>query len=103
MYNTIVLEMLRQRRMAYDLKQNQEMLSTVKRLALDLKERHEACKSRLSQAQPGSDETQISSEALEIAVKELADDLASNSQPAESEPLSLEGAMAYIRRHTPPA
>ena len=44
---------------------------------------------------------QIASEALELAVKELEDRLPPVSPPDGQEPLSLEQAMALIRRPTP--
>ena len=59
-------------------------------------------KSQLLQAKLGSNESQISSEALEIALKELQDRLPTGNNSDESEPLSLAEAMAFIRAHTPP-
>jgi hypothetical protein len=35
-----------------------------------------------------------------MAVKELEDRLPSGSPPDDNQPLSLDGAMAFIRRHT---
>ena len=55
----------------------------------------------LCQARPGSDPSQIASEALEMALKELEDRLPSASPQNDHEPLSLDAAMAFIRRHTP--
>ena len=46
---------------------------------------------------------QIASEAAETAIQELEASLPSASPPGEDSPLSLDAAMAYIRRHTPPA
>ena len=43
------------------------------------------------------------SEALEIALRELQDSLDCASPPDDSGPLSLEEAMAFIRKRTPPA
>jgi len=79
------------------------MLPTMERYAAELKTRHEAWKECLSLAMPGSDPSQIASEALELALKELEDRLPSASRPNDSEPLSLEEAMAFIRRQTPSA
>ena len=53
--------------------------------------------------QPSSDPHQIASEALEMALQELADRLPSESPPDANETLSLDAAMAFLRRHTPPA
>jgi hypothetical protein len=101
-YKTIVLQLLEQNPQLRDqLKRERQMLPTMERYALELKTRHEAWKERLSQAMPGSDESQIASEALEMALKELEDRLPSASRPADREALSLDGAMAYVRRPTP--
>jgi hypothetical protein len=55
---------------------------------------------RLRQRWPGSDRSQLSSEALEIALKEVEEDLSSASKTDEDGP-TLDGAMAYLKRHTP--
>ena len=52
--------------------------------ARELKTSHEAWKETLSQARPGSDPSQIASEALEMALKELEDRLPSASPPDEN-------------------
>ena len=70
--------------------------------ALELKASHEEWMERLSQRWPGSDRSQISSEALEMALKELEEDLSSASKADEDGP-TLDGAMAYLKRHTPTA
>ena len=58
-------------------------------------------KDLLSEAKPGSDASQIESEALELAIKELEDRLPSASKADEPEPLSLDQAMAFVASHTP--
>lgn len=103
-YKTMVLELLQQCPEIHDqLRCRRMLLPTLERYAAQLKTRHEAWKNHLSQEKPGSDPSQITSEALEIALQELEDSLPSASPPDETEPLSLEAAMAFIRRHTPPA
>jgi hypothetical protein len=103
-YKTIVLQLLQQRPEIYDqLRQHRMLLSTLEVLARELKDRHDAWKDLLSQAKPGSDPSQIASEALEMALQGLEGFLPSESPPDENDPLSLEAAMAFIRRHTPPA
>ena len=103
-YKTIVLELLQQRTELHDLLRKQRMLlPTLDRLARELKASHETLKDHLTQARPDSDPSQIASEALEIALKELEDSLPPESLPNEDEPLSLDAAMAFLRRHTPPA
>ena len=69
--------------------------------AVELKASHETWKETLAQANPGSDPAQISSEAMEIAIKELEDRLPSVSAQDEMEPLSLDKAMAFVLTHSP--
>lgn len=100
-YKTIVLELLQQRPEMHErLRKKQMLLSTLVLLATELKDCHEALKVTLSQRKPGSDPIQISSEAMEIAVKRLEDHLPSESQQSDNEALSLDAAMASIRKHT---
>jgi hypothetical protein len=100
-YKTIVLELLQQRQEMYDqLRKDRKLLPTMELYARELKTSHEAWKQTLGQERPGSDQTQIASEALEIALKELEDRLPAASHPSDSEPLSLDAAMAFIRKHT---
>ena len=102
-YKTIVLELIEQRpEMHEQLRKQRKLLETVELYAKELKASHEAWKDQLSQTRPGSDPSQIASEALELALKELEDSLPAMSPPDASEPLSLEDAMAFICRHTPP-
>ena len=102
-YKTIVLQLLEQRPELHDrLRKSRTMLPTMERCARQLKGRHEAWKEILAQARPGSAASQIASEALELALKELEDRLSRGSPLEENEPLSLDAAMAYLRR-TPPA
>jgi hypothetical protein len=78
-------------------------LPTLEAYANQLKSSHEAWKEQLALANPGDDPSQIASQALEIALKEWTNSLPPDESPSDGEPLSLDGAMAYIRRHTPPA
>jgi len=103
-YKTIVLELLKQRpEMHEQLRKKRTLLQTMELYAQELKRKHEALKDVLSQARPGSNPSQIASEALEIALEDLENCLDSESPPDEDEPISLEEAMAYLRGHTPPA
>lgn len=100
-YKTIVLELLQQRPQIHDqLRKDRKLLSTVELYARELKTSHEAWKETLGQERPGSDQSQIASEAMEMALKELEDRLPSASQPGDNESLSLDAAMASIRNHT---
>ena len=97
-YKTIVLEILKQHPKTYHHLLNQRtLLPTLERHARELKIDHQRWKNRLCQACPGSNQDQIASEALEIALWELEHCLRSNFPLGESEPLTLEGAIAFIR------
>ena len=103
-YKTIVLELLEQRpALSSQLSRDRLLTAAVDQYARELKTGHEAWKEQLGKAKPNSGESQIASEALEIAVKELEDRLPTESPPDENGPLSLDQAMTFIRRHTPPA
>jgi hypothetical protein len=100
-YKTIILELLQQRPEMHDqLRKNRKLLPTLAIYAHDLKTSHEAWTEILSQAKSGSDPSQIASEALEMALKEMEVHLDSGSPRNENEPLSLDAAMASVRRHT---
>ena len=101
-YKTIVLELLQQRPEMHDqLRKERKLLTTLEFYAKDLKESHETWKETLGQQRPGSDQNQIASEALEIALKELEDRLPAESHPDNNQPLSLDDAMAFLRHPTP--
>jgi hypothetical protein len=103
-YKTIALQLLEQHPdLHQQLQKQRQLLPTMEIYARELKARHEALKAQLSQAKPASGESQIASAALEIAVKELEDRLFAASPPDGHETPTLDGAMAYIRQHTPPA
>jgi len=98
-YKTIVLNLLRQRRELHNLlKSSRKLLPTLDRVAKELKLSHATWQIDLSQARPDSDPSQISSEALEKAIKELEDRLPPASQEDEGVPLSLEEAIDFVRR-----
>jgi hypothetical protein len=100
-YKTIILELLQQRpQMHEELRKDRKLLPALELYSRELKTSHETWKERLAQAKPGSDPSQIASEALELALKELEDHLPSASHRDESEAMSLDEAMAHIRSHT---
>jgi hypothetical protein len=102
-YKTIVLELLQSRTQLHDqLKSQRLLLPTLERLAGELKASHEVWQQQLHQVRPHSSPLQIASAALELAVKELEHRLPSASPPDENETLSLDAAMAFIQRRTPP-
>jgi hypothetical protein len=103
-YKTIILELLQQRPEMHDqLRKNRKLLPALEFYAKELKTSHEAWKETLSQAKPDSDQSQIASEALELALEDLRENLPSESAPDDLEPFSLDAAMEFIRRHTPSA
>ena len=100
-YKTIILELIKQRpEMHEQLRKDRKLLTTMESYARDLKSSHEGWKETLGQERPGSDPSQIASEALEMALKELEDRLSAESLPNDNETLSLDAAMASIRRPT---
>jgi hypothetical protein len=105
-YKTIVLELLQQYpELHRELASRKTLLPTLERYAADLKALHDHWTQTLSRQRPQSAPSQIASEALELALQELRDALPAASAPNDDspEPLSLDAAMAHIRRHTPPA
>ena len=101
LYKTIVLRLLEERPEMYrQLQQSRTLLATLNRYSQELSISHNAWKERLLDVNPGSSESQIESEAAELALKELVDRLPSPLQD-EDETFSLESAMAFIRKHTP--
>lgn len=100
-YKTIVMEMLQQRTELHEqLRRERKLLTTMEAYATELKTSHEAFKEQLQQAHPGSDPMQTSSEAFEMALKELEDRLPPESEMDAPAELSLDGAMAYLRSHS---
>ena len=103
-YKTIVGEILQQQPELYEqLLASHTLLTTMDRYAVELKASHEAWMDRLSQRRPGSNRSQLSSEALEIALWELEHGLRLEFPPDGSNPLTLDEAMAFIRGHGPTA
>ena len=102
-YKTIILELLKQRPQVHEeLRKSRKLLATVERYASELKTSYEAWTQTLTKAKPHSDPGQIKSEATEMALKAMEEHFESRSLPDQNEPPSLEGAMAFIRRHRAP-
>ncbi|EAQ81507.1 hypothetical protein [Blastopirellula marina] len=100
-YKTIVMEMLEFRPgIKEHLPIEENPLETLDRLATELKTLHETYKEQLARTRTDSHPVLISSEALEMALQELEDRLLPASSADEPEALSLDRAMAFIRRHT---
>lgn len=104
LYKTIVLELLQDRPGLYEqLRLQRTLLQSMEQLGLALKACHQGWMAQLAEARPGSDPSQLSSEALELALQELQDHLPPPLPPSgdEMEPLSLDAAMAFLSRHMP--
>ena len=96
-YKTIILELIQQRpEMHEQLRQERKLLTTMEMYARELKQSHEAITQQLRQASPESEPSQISSQAFEMALKELEDRLPPASAMDDQE-LSLDAAMAHVR------
>jgi hypothetical protein len=101
-YKTIIFELLQQRTEMYEqLRKERRLLPTLEFYAKQLKASHEVWKERLLAMMPGSDQSQIASEALEMALLELEIHLPPESP--QSDGLSLDAAMAFVLGHTPRA
>jgi chromosome segregation ATPase len=101
LYKTIVLELLTERTELYEqLRRARKLPATLETYTQELKASHETWKAKLAQAKPDSHPTQIASEALEMALKELQDRLLPVSPPDDGESLSLDQAIAYVKNHT---
>ncbi len=97
-YKTIIHEMLQNRpQMREQLRKSRKLLPTMELYARELKTSHEAWMEMLAQVRPESDPSQIASEALEMALKEMGDHLPSDSRES-GDPQVLDAAMLFVRR-----
>jgi hypothetical protein len=103
-YKTICFQLIQDRPAMYDqLIRTRSLLSTVENHAIQLRDRHMGWKELLANANPDRSPEQIANEAMEIALSDLEDSLPPESPMDTAEPLSLDAAMGFIRRPTPPA
>jgi hypothetical protein len=99
-YKTMALELLRERTELYDqLRLTHQLLPTLETLSTELNASHEKWKQTLAGAKPGSEPSQLASEALEMALEELEGRLPPASPRNEQQPFSLEKAMAFVQGH----
>jgi hypothetical protein len=102
-YKTIVLELLQQQPLLHErLRSDRQLLPTMNAYAAELRAKHLAWMETLRRSWPESHPSQIASEALELALEDLQQAL-QQQFPEDAEPFSLDNAMAFVRRHTPPA
>ena len=100
-YKSIIHDLLHQRPQMHDqLRKSRKLLPTLEQYARELKTSHESWKEMLVQLRPGSDPTQIASEAMEMAVKEMEDRLPSASPQDGNEAQILDAAMLFLSRRT---
>ncbi len=104
-YKTIVLELLQEQYPSLHarLRRERTLLMALDKYASELKAAHLTWMDELHRARPGSSASQVSSEALELAIEHLRGTLPSESPPEEMDGPSLDGTMAFITRHTSPA
>jgi hypothetical protein len=105
-YKTITLELIQDHPALHEqLRATRTLLTAVDLHAVALKRYHQTRMEELSLERPGSEEMQIASEALELAIEDLREDLrmASPTDGSSEGGLSLDAAMSFIRTHTPPA
>jgi len=101
-YKTIIHELLlEQTELHEELRRRRRVLAAIEDCARELKASHERWTEALSQANRSGDRSQITSQALEMAVQELTQRLQSVSPGDEPETLSLDAAMAHISKPTP--
>jgi hypothetical protein len=104
MYKTIILELLHQNPTLWEqLRATRKLMPTLNAYAAELKAKHQARMESLRQIRPESDPSQLSSEAMELAIEDVRGSLLPELPPSEDEPLSLDAAMAHLRRHPPSA
>jgi hypothetical protein len=102
LYKTMVLGLLQQQPLMHQkLRREKLLLGAMEFYAGELKALHEGWKLHLSETKPGSDESKIASEALEIALAELQDSLPSASSSEDEHRPALDDLMSFLRAHTP--
>lgn len=103
-YKTIVLGLLEQQPSLYQqLTANKTIAQMLERLAIALSHCHQSWMTELQKVGTVSDPTQLTSRALELALRELQEDLQPESllSDEEDQSLDLQAAMMFIFRHTP--
>jgi len=104
-YKTIALEFLKEQHPALHerLRSSRTLPQAVNDYATALRTSHLNWSRELETANPGCAAALISSEAMELAMRDLSEALSSASPTSgEGEGLSLDDAMSFLRRHTPP-
>lgn len=103
LYKTIMLEMIQDRPGLYfELRSTNRLLPAVETYASELRTRHQVWKHAITRRRPESSPTQVADEAMELAIEDMTSRLPSESA-GEAEIFSLDEAMNYLRKATPPA
>ena len=103
-YKTIVHELLKDRPALHErLRAEGTLLPTMEQLAMAFRACHLNWSKELEKTRPGSDPSQLSSEALELAMHELQDSLPPESPGSadNAETFSLDQVMTFLQRHMP--
>jgi hypothetical protein len=97
-YKTITLGLMQERNLP-------ATIPLLDRYSGTLRDSHEAWKALLARRRPGGDPSQLSSEAMELALEELEHQLRTEMPQSDQAdgPLNLDDAMSFIRRRTPTA
>ena len=102
-YKTIILELLQQRPQLHErLRRSDILLETLNEQAQRLRTRHLEWSAMLVEVMPESETSQITRTAFELALSEWETGLTDDSLPESFEPLTLDAAMAFIRRPLSP-
>ena len=100
-YKTIVLELLKDRPALHEqLRASGTLLESMEQLAVAFRSCHLGWMRKLAVTRPGSDPSQLSSEAMELAIQDLKDHLPPPNG-SDGEALSLDEAMTFLQRHMP--
>ena len=107
-YKTIILHLVETRpEMQERLRREGQLLPKIESLAKELKDGHDHWKETLSQMHPTRGQDQLSAQALEMSLHDLETclriEFPAAAEESSEEPLSLDEAMAFARRHAPPA
>ncbi len=101
-YRTIVLELLQEQTTLHErLRESQTLMQAVDRCAAHLKSRHEFWITELRHSKTAMHQSQLSSSALELAIQEFRDDLTPETTEDDTSALTLDEAMAFLRRLPP--
>lgn len=97
-YKTIILELIQQRpEMHEQLRMERKLKTTLEMYAKELKENHQTIRDQLQQENPESNPSLISSQAFEMACKEMEDRMPPVSGADKDQELTLDAAIAHVR------